>query len=173
MPTNYHIEYIRREAIDTSQWDRCIEDSANSLIYAHSFYLDNMAKNWDALILNNYEAIMPLTWNQKWGMKYLYQPPLTQQLGIFSRKSIGDEVRKAFINEATKHYRFAEIYFNYFNNDPGCKPCNNYILSLNTNYEDLQNAYAADLIKNLKRSSRFELHYRKENDLTLALKLHE
>lgn len=41
-----------------------------------------MAKNWDALVLNDYEAVMPLTWNKKYGICYLYQPPFTACLGI-------------------------------------------------------------------------------------------
>jgi hypothetical protein len=86
---------------------------------------------------------------------------------------VGEELRISFIKEITERYRFAEIYFNYLNKDPHCTPCNNYILPLDKNYEALQNAYSTDLVKNLKRSARFEMDYRKESDLTLALKLHE
>ncbi len=42
-----------------------------------------MAKQWDALVWNDYEAVMPLTWNRKYGIAYLYQPFLTAQLGVF------------------------------------------------------------------------------------------
>ena len=47
----------------------------NGLIYAYSFYLDTMAKHWDAFILNDYEAVMPLTWNKKYGITYYYTSP--------------------------------------------------------------------------------------------------
>ena len=50
-----------------------------------------MARHWDGLILNDYEAVMPVTWNQKWGIKYLHQPALTPQLGIFSSQIISQE----------------------------------------------------------------------------------
>jgi len=36
-------------AIDKSKWDDCIRVAPNGLVYARSFYLDTMAKNWNAL----------------------------------------------------------------------------------------------------------------------------
>ena len=99
MKDNYHINYVKRESIDTAKWDRCIDNSRNGLIYAYALYLDHMARNWDALILNDYEAVMPLTWNKKWGIKYLYQPPLTPQLGIFSATNISEKLVDAFISK--------------------------------------------------------------------------
>ena len=60
------IHYLRRYEIDTKKWDQCIIESDNGLIYAHAFYLDHMAKQWDALVMGNYDAVMPLPFNQKW-----------------------------------------------------------------------------------------------------------
>jgi hypothetical protein len=77
------IYYKKREEIDIAKWDQCIEKSSNGLIYAYSFYLDHTADNWDALILNDYEAVMPLPWRKKFQFYYLYQPTFTAQLGIF------------------------------------------------------------------------------------------
>ena len=55
-----------------TKWDACIEKAPNGMVYAFSYYLNSMAKNWDALVLNDYDAVMPLTWNKKYGMQYLY-----------------------------------------------------------------------------------------------------
>src|SRR5580765_931871 len=57
------IRFLSRKEIAPEKWDQCISGAKNSLIYARSFYLDRMAKNWSALVLNDYEAVMPLTWN--------------------------------------------------------------------------------------------------------------
>ncbi|HSQ44739.1 MAG TPA: hypothetical protein VLM16_07060, partial [Ginsengibacter sp.] len=83
------ISYLPQANIDKQKWDRCIDAAPNGLIYAYSFYLDAMSKNWDALILNDYEIVMPLTWNKKYGVYYLYQPFFTKALGIFG--NISDE----------------------------------------------------------------------------------
>ncbi|MEI9956106.1 MAG: hypothetical protein WDM90_07350 [Ferruginibacter sp.] len=44
-----------------------------ALIYAQSFYLDAMAANWDAIVFNDYEAVMPLTWKKEMG-DYVFVP---------------------------------------------------------------------------------------------------
>ena len=68
-----NIKYLRHQEVDKSKWDNCIDKADNGLIYAYSFYLDHMAKQWDALVLNDYEAVMPLTWNKKFGFYYLWK----------------------------------------------------------------------------------------------------
>jgi len=71
------IKHLQQKEIDKIKWDACISNAANGLIYGYSFYLDTMARHWDALVLNDYEAVMPLTWNKKYGFYYLYQPAFT------------------------------------------------------------------------------------------------
>jgi len=173
MTPSYHIHYIKRQAIDLARWNRCIDEAPNGLIYAYSYYLDNMARHWDALILNDYEAVMPLTWNKKWGIKYLYQPPLTPQLGVFSSTHISEELITAFLQEINLHFRFAEIFFNYNNPHPAFKIHCNYILHLDKSYPELSSHYEKDLQKNLKRSSRFHFIYTHTYDLKQALLLHQ
>ncbi|WP_152268997.1 hypothetical protein [Agriterribacter humi] len=77
------IQYLKRSEIDIVKWDACIEKS-KGLIYGYSWWLDHMASHWDALVLNDYEAVMPLTWRRKYGFYYLYQPFFTASLGLFS-----------------------------------------------------------------------------------------
>jgi hypothetical protein len=83
MSGSANIQYLSNQQIDKTKWDHCIDNAGNGLIYAYSFYLDNMAKNWDALVLNDYEAVMPLTWNKKYGIHYLYQPFFDGSIGSF------------------------------------------------------------------------------------------
>ncbi|MDE3253264.1 MAG: hypothetical protein KGO92_10690, partial [Bacteroidota bacterium] len=71
--------------IDRSKWNECVYNHAQGLIYAHSDCLDAMSEHWHGLVLNDYAAIMPLTWKRKWGIRYLCTPPFLQQLGIIGR----------------------------------------------------------------------------------------
>ncbi|HRP55336.1 hypothetical protein [Agriterribacter sp.] len=77
------IQYLKRSEIDIVKWDACIEKN-KGLIYGYSWWLDHMSGHWDALVLNDYEAIMPLTWRRKYGFHYLYQPAFTASLGLFA-----------------------------------------------------------------------------------------
>src|SRR5215831_14346953 len=107
MSEAFHIQYLRHHEIDKEKWDHAISNADNGLIYAYSFYLDQMAKHWDALVLNDYEAVMPLTWNKKFGIYYLYQPAFTACLGIFGN-DLTEEIVKEFIQYIPKKFKLIE-----------------------------------------------------------------
>jgi len=173
MNANDHIRYIRQEEINKESWNDCLSSSRNELIYGYTDYLDHMARNWDGLVLNDYEAVMPLTWNEKWGIKYLYQPPLTPQLGIFSRLEITRDHMNSFLKSIPKEFRFAEIFLNYANPHPKMKLQDNFVLDLQKPYPEIAKGYKADLLKNLKRASRQEFIYEEYRELDNALALHQ
>ncbi|MFT3822367.1 MAG: GNAT family N-acetyltransferase [Chitinophagaceae bacterium] len=128
-----------------------------------------MAKHWDALVYGDYEAVMPLTWNSKWGISYLYQPAFMQQLGVFSKAFLDTSLLDEFISTARKHFRFAEIFLNYHNNLPGLPISSNMILSLDKPYEEVYNGYARGFISSLDKSGKHQLMYRKDADINNAL----
>jgi len=68
------IHYVKREDLEVLKYDACIENALQSRVYAFSWYLDIVADNWDVLVLNNYEAVMPVPWKQKYFIKYVTQP---------------------------------------------------------------------------------------------------
>jgi len=155
MAERNQIQYLRHTQIDKSKWDSCIDDSSNGLIYAYSFYLDAMARHWDAFVLNDYEIVMPLTWNRKLGVSYLYQPAFTAALGLFGRK-ITEEQLHNFIEEAVRHFRFIEISLNEGNILAAphgfTQLRSNYLLKLNKPYPELAAAYRENHLRNIKKA---------------------
>jgi hypothetical protein len=168
MSINSQIQYYSRQQIDKEKWDACIQSSVNSLIYGYAFYLDNMAANWDALVLNDYEAVMPLIWNRKWGIPYLYQPAFTQQLGIFSSTVSPEELAPVFIERLKHQFRFAEIFLNHRNAFVGLAPRTNFILLLHANYATISQGYSRDALSNIRRAEKFDLQYERMNDFHIA-----
>ncbi|MDP4212391.1 MAG: hypothetical protein Q8926_07175 [Bacteroidota bacterium] len=172
--TKGNISFLQQAEIDLQKWDQCVSDSANGLIYGHSFYLSRMAKNWAALVLNDYEAVMPLTWNRKYGIRYLYQPPFTAQLGIFSRfPPIDHSLINAFVTQCEKHFRFCEMRLNYANLLPGLPIRANYILDLQNSYEQIRRGYRKDLNRNLKNKKFDTLIYTGSTDYQSVVDLHK
>ena len=110
-----NIQYLTYQEIDFTKWDFCIAQSANKLIYVEANYLNKIATNWDAIVLNDYDAVMPLIWRKKMGIRYLYQPAFLQQAGIYSKYNLTEEITEAFISLASTHFKFAEISINYAN----------------------------------------------------------
>jgi len=152
------ISYLPHSRIDKIKWDRCIDSAGNGLIYAYSFYLDAMSENWDALILNDYEMVMPLTWKKKYTIYYLYQPFYTASLGIFGN-DISAEMVNDFLKNIPSKFKYWDFYLNRNNlfslPDFPMYERSNYILPLNENYETLVSRYASSHVRNIKRAVQY------------------
>ncbi len=158
-----HINYTKHAQIDKTRWDHCILNAANGNIYALSWYLDAVSENWDALISEDYQYIMPLTWRQKWGMKYLYRPLLSQQLGVFSTESLGTDIVLDFLKHIPKKFRLIEITLNKHNSilAPGFESSKHvsYELDLVSEYSLLESEYSQNTKRNLKKTEQNDLSF--------------
>ncbi len=148
------IEYIAHKNLDIAKYDICIEQSINVRIYAYSWYLDCVADDWDALVLNDYEAVMPLPRRKKYGLNYIYQIPWVQQLGIFSKDNINELLIQNFIDHIPKKYVLVDYNFNSKNNFSSKYVVKriNYVLNLDKSFEEISQNYN----KNRKRIIRRE-----------------
>ncbi len=170
--------HVLYKDIDKSKWDKCILSSKNMLIYASSFYLDAMScKQWNALIVGNYDKVMPLPWRRKYGITYIYQPSFSQQLGIFSASEIGEFDTKSFIAILQKHYHFAEYMFNVGNpittGNYEIKYRNNYLVSLADEYETITNNFKKSYAKNLNKIQKWKMVYQSTDDLEQVIELYK
>lgn len=170
------IRLIQQNGIDRSKWDAGISNAPNSLIYAHSVYLDAMC-HWDALVLDDYAAVMPLPNRKKFGISYLHQPAFIQQLGIFSSNAVAPELVNEFIQVARKHFRFAEITLNHQNDHTALQMLTvsgrcNYILKLNSSYERIYENYSSSLKRKLVWIKKFDSHYSVVTDPAPAIALY-
>lgn len=166
------IRYIPQQDIDTYKWDQCIEKATNGLIYGYSFYLDQMAVHWDALVLNDYEAVMPLTWNSRWGIKYLYQPFITAQLGLYGQ-SVTPALTDDFIKSIPPSFRYIDILLNAGNQplSNAVSRRSNYILPLNRPYDTIADQYNENLKRNIKKSEQAGLTLKTNIDVELVIRL--
>ncbi|MGN6530902.1 MAG: GNAT family N-acetyltransferase [Ginsengibacter sp.] len=171
-----HICYLKHADIDKEKWDKCIADSVNALIYPCSYYLDIMSKNWDALIIfreppyaDDYLAVMPLTWNKKFGISYLRQPAFTQQLGIFGDMIFDEKITDSFIRKALEIFPFAEINLNYANDYKNIqtKKCN-LILPLNRSFIEIKKTFRKDFVNKIRGNN---LIYQPSDEIEKAVQL--
>ena len=157
------LKYLEHSQVDYSKWNRCIMTASNSRIYAASWFLDRSAKVWDALVWGDYEFVMPLPFRRKFGIKYLYQPVFSQQLGIFPQPSGKIEIQ--FYKELLKRFRYCDIHLNSHNYLPGIPdvkdlpPRLNYLLPLKGDYEYISGNYSKNTKRNIARSGSYRLSY--------------
>ena len=110
-----NIRYLQNHEIDQDKWDDCIAHSFNGLVYAYSWYLDAICDEWHALVENDYERVFPMVVKRKYGVDLLYQPFFTQQLGVFSRKILNQDVVDEFIGQIPSKFKYIEINLNTLN----------------------------------------------------------
>ena len=159
------IQYLKHNEIDFTKWDDCISKSLNGIVYAYSWYLNIVAKDWDALIADDYTIVFPLTKRKKYGIEYLFQPLFTQQLGIFSSTIISKQSIKQFIEAIPPTFKYIEICFNTFNTTDNSlghvKERVTYRLDLIQPYIKLSSRYSENTKRNISRSLAFGANVKK------------
>jgi hypothetical protein len=149
------IKYLPHKEIDISRWNSALENSANNIIYANSWYLDIVSPGWDALIMDDYKAVMPLTWKSKLGLKYIFKPFFIQQLGVFG-EDISSDIVEQFLFSLPSHFRLADIVLNEMNTLDDqkfkTKAFNNFKLNIGDPYETIQKKYNRNCNRNIKKA---------------------
>jgi hypothetical protein len=167
-----NIQYLTHQQINKQQWDRCIDKASNGLIYAYSYYLDTMADNWDALVLNDYEAVIPLPWRKKYGVHYLYQAAFVAQLGLFGNNITAD-VLFDFFQAIPKKFRYWDFSLNHQNlfvlKEYPLYQRSNFVLPLNKPYEALFEQYRENIKRNIKKAKSYGCYVKKRIDVELII----
>jgi hypothetical protein len=162
------IKHLSYSEIDLKKWDETILKAYNALVYAESWYLDIVSPNWDALVLGDYEYVMPLPVKRKLGLSFLVQPVLTQQLGVFSSHKIEENLIELFIKKIPyKSYHLNLNEQNFFNE--GIKQPN-YVLDLNKDYQTIYAAYSTNTKRNLKKANSFKIEIKTDLSVNDFLK---
>ena len=166
--------YKQSSEIETGKWNQCIDKAPNGLVYAYSFYMDFMADHWDAIILNDYEVVMPLPWRKKFGFHYLYQPAFTAQLGIFGN-NLTREIAESFLKAIPSRYKLWEFPLNQGNlfqlENFHLQQRINYVLPLNKPYEDLYKNYRENIKRNIRKSTQYGCYAKSEVDVDNIIEL--
>jgi len=153
------ITRIKRKKLDVEKYDDCIENSLQSNIYGFSWYLDIVCDRWDVLVLNDYEAVMPIPWRRKFFIKYVYPPFWLIQLGIYS---VEVEDENEFLIELFSSFKYVETRTNTSNSfsmfNAFEKQKQFHFLKLKEGFEIVFSRYKKDRRKDLQRA--------KKNDLT-------
>ena len=148
-------EILSSHEIDKQKWDACIKRGSNSIVYATSVYLDQMADNWHGIIADDYRLVMPVPWRKKYGVKYCYDVPFVQQLGVFGT-DLQEEIFPEFLDQLRSFCRYGDYAFNYTNTIKQGTPRNNYILLLSSRYDVLKQFYSSNLSNNLSKQNHYE-----------------
>lgn len=148
-------------SIGYQQWDHCIQQQTNGLIYANTTYLNALSTQWYGIVVNDYEAVMPLPIRKKWGIRYAYTPAFIQQLGLVGdSRSVSMETLLPMIRSVVL---YADIHFNFLNKDflksvPVITKTN-LVIPLDRSIEEIRTHYKSDLKENIRKAEKLSLVY--------------
>jgi hypothetical protein len=111
------IRLLGHNEINREAWDHCIRHAIFETLYPYSWYLDLVSPGWEALVLDNYKAVMPLTWTKKLGFSMLLQPILAQQLGIFAVSPMETGLLDEFLMGIPAKFRYIDVCLNRENRE--------------------------------------------------------
>lgn len=167
------VQLIPSAAIDQNKWNKCILTHEEGMIYHHCFYLDALCDQWVGLVIDDYDAVMPLPWRKKLGIRYLYTPPFLQQSGLIGETN---EVSRETIKETIfRSFTYGDMHLNWKNGsfDTRAKEKTNLIVDLNIAYDQLSSHYKKDLIHNLTKAGKAQLLYEKDKDFSFVIQYYK
>lgn len=109
------IKKLKYHEIDYEKYSDCIENSVQRNFYAQREILDFLTnKNWELLIWNNYEYVMPIPIKKKFGFVFAVMPLFCQQLGVFGAVK-NEKIEFQFLEFLKENYRMLTYSFNFNN----------------------------------------------------------
>ncbi len=153
------IEYLSRNQLNIEKYNACISNAINTRIYAYTWYLDAVCDDWDVLVKDDYQFVMPLPTRKKYGINYVYQAPWIQQLGVFSKDVIDEGLVERFIKMIPKKFKLIDLLLNAKNetNSLDVEIKTNYILSLNHSYQVIRKQYSKGRKSSVKQAVNSDL----------------
>lgn len=159
------IRKVERNDIDQQKWNALIANQSIEFPYAYTWYLDAVAKNWQAIVYGDYEAVMPLPYFRKWGIKQIFQPPFCQQLGVFQQEPNID-IAIAIYRFLQQQCCFIHVHQNinlHHQLFESWRPKDNFQLDLKLGYETLQKEFNSNAKRNIQKAVKAECKFSSEN----------
>lgn len=149
---NMEIRHIKREEIDKLKWDSCVHFANNGNLFGYTWYLDNVAKEWDGLVEGDYQSVFPLI---KKNEQSLHIPNLIPKSGIYSIHILSPKRIRNFLEKIPVEFRQRKIAFTELIQLKGTDSFSNhedFQLNLNEEYIDIQSKYKPELIVALDKA---------------------
>jgi hypothetical protein len=156
--------FIPSHALNLSQWEACLAQSPEDLLYAQAWYLDVVCARWSAVVEVQdgcYVSVLPLPEKHTAGLRQVYQPFFTQQLGLFTTPASRHTRVEAYLALIPGSYWRVSLQLNTRNRlDPGTagpefklKQRTTYHLALDRPYETIWQGYSQNQKRNIRKGA--------------------
>lgn len=161
------IKVLESSEIDKSKWNDYVSKSYNASFYGYTHYLDNICPQWCALIIGNYDYIIPLPYKKFLWFRIVYMPLFTIRFSIFSKNEIDNSFINNIFNFIPSKYKFLAFNIDNFesNNFRFISFKKNYQkLKLDKPYSELYLNYSKSHKKNILKAQKQNIEIFKSTD---------
>lgn len=157
------IRFCRHSDIDPQKWDNATQRAQFPSVFASYDLLTILAagSNWNALIMDDYDYVMPLPERSKLGIHYIYTPFFLPQSGIFSAHEVSAGIASDFFNALPEDFVQIDILLNQHTDtsfiDSYTISLISHELDLNFPYKTLYNHYSKNTQRNIKAAEKKDL----------------
>ena len=99
------IRYCHHKDIDFDKWENCVSNSLNACVYGHVWYLNNISLAWDGIVMDDYDAVMPVFCDAD----RMYLPYGMLWTGVYCKKMPTQKTCQDFINFIDQKFRYVNI----------------------------------------------------------------
>jgi hypothetical protein len=159
------LQFLKHYEINKEKWNQCIQHSFFPTFCADFDFLAIANPDFCALMLNDYEVVMPLPVQKKFLLPYIYHPHFIIVLGIFSKIEPSQELIEDFLNAIPMRYLRIDLLLNTFFNHPKVSTLYSYRLSLQKKYDELYANFSDNCRRNIKSSEKYKLRYEERESI--------
>ncbi len=170
------ITYLKHAEINKVKWDECILKSSNGNIYSTAVFLDNMTESWDAIVLADYEAVLPLPFRKKFFIWYIYPPAFSQQMGISYLPNHAHEgmLSDLFFNTIPEKFKYVEMNFSIEHSTEilRLQKRKNFLLDLSGSFGETEKYFKRSALRNIKKAVSNNISISENTDPAEILQMH-
>ena len=148
------IRFISHAHIDFVKWDGCVRSSLSYSMYGLSWFLNAAHQGWNAVVLNDYEAVLVIPTSRKFCINYALNPLFIRDCGIYSNRNLSDDEIVSMIEKIPYNYLKCELYIQQLPQKYRSAVRNYQCISLNNSFENLKNEWNENTLRNIKKAHR-------------------
>jgi len=171
----FNIKWVESTDVDKISWDKVVSGSSALNLYCYKWYLDAVSDNWGALVIGDYEFIMPIPYTVKKNQSILYQPFFSQQLNILGKQLPSIEVINHFISSIPQKFKLAQFNLpNYLIQNITDYEIEEVVcqyLDLNQGHAAVFSEYSTNAKRQIKKAIKNELKITESGDLEVFMPL--
>lgn len=167
------IDIIENRNIDREAYEQVIQHSDILPVNAEPWFLDIICPAWKLIVWDDYKAVMPVVWNRKFGIPYVYLPPFSYSVGIYSPYDVSVDVVREFVGVLWRHFRKIDL-----NLHPGIDPPNHCSIKMNKQelhlglpYQHLFERFSKSTRKNIRSAGKKDIRIVESVDVEQHLTL--